>query len=84
MTYKGFAKGKSIELEQALPFPDGQPLDVSVEPVDGEAASGSPPAVLRALDEPPHVAGSDVDELERVIERGRIPVTTRTVFDPQK
>lgn len=31
MTYKGVAKGKIIELEEALPYSDGQAVSVSVE-----------------------------------------------------
>jgi hypothetical protein len=31
MTYKGVAKGKIIELEEALPYSEGQAVSVSVE-----------------------------------------------------
>lgn len=35
MNYKGIAKGKTIELEEPLPYPQGQPVSVSVEPLRG-------------------------------------------------
>lgn len=31
MTYKGIAKGKTIELEEPLPYSEGQPVSVSIE-----------------------------------------------------
>ena len=42
MPYKGVAKGKMIELEERLPYPEGQPLSVAVEPWGGTAVSGLP------------------------------------------
>ncbi len=73
MVYKGVARGKMIELEQRLPYPEGQPVSVSVEPVRGQAALGSPEPIRRAMHEPPHLESSDVDELERGLESGRLP-----------
>ena len=32
MARKGLARGKLIELDEALPFPEAQPVNVSVEP----------------------------------------------------
>lgn len=86
MTYRGIAKGAHIELDEPLPFADGQPVDVSVEPVNvesanGDAPPGSPAAILRALRQPPHLTREDVDELERAIESGKAPPTSKGIFD---
>lgn len=74
MNYRGLAKGKTIELEQVLPFPDGQSVLVSVEPWDESFPLGSPQAILRAMREVPHLCGNEVDQLEAAIERARLPV----------
>jgi len=42
-----------------------------------EAGAGSPTAVLRAMQEPPHPSPADVDELEATISAGRLPIRTR-------
>jgi hypothetical protein len=36
MTYKGVAKGKIIELDEALPYSDGEAVSVSVVKKNGE------------------------------------------------
>jgi hypothetical protein len=36
MNCKGIAKGKTIELEEVLPYPEGQPVSVSVEPLEAQ------------------------------------------------
>ena len=41
---------------------------------------GSSAAVLRAMQEPPHLSDSDVDELDAAIAGGRLPVQTRDLF----
>lgn len=81
MTYKGIAKGKIIELEKPLPYSEGQPVSVSVEPLEGQPRAGSPAVIRRVMHEPPHLKWEDVDELERVIEEGRLPVNHRSVFN---
>ena len=44
---------------------------------------GSPAAVLRFMQEPPHVPASDVDDLEAEILAGRMPVRDVDLFtDP--
>lgn len=83
MTYKGIIKGKTIELEEALPYPEGQAVSVSVQPLAEQARAGTPLAVRQAMHEPPHLPAEDVDELERVIRRGQIQVTQGGVFDSQ-
>ena len=47
MTYKGVAKGKIIELEEALPYSDGQAVSVSAEALHSDLLPGSAPAILR-------------------------------------
>ena len=42
---------------------------------------GSPQAILRAMSEPPHLNPEDVDELERAIEEGKLPVNWKSVFE---
>ena len=50
-------------------------VESSLEPRMGSAA-----AVLRAMQEPPHLSDSDVDELDAAIAAGRLPVRTRDLF----
>ena len=42
-----------------------------------EHRAGSPAAVLRAMQSPPHPSASDVDELDEAIAGGRLPIRTR-------
>jgi hypothetical protein len=52
----------------------------SLVEVDPEHRAGSPAAVLRAMQASPHLSASDVDELDRAIASGRLPVRTRDLF----
>lgn len=79
MTYRGVARGNTIELEQPLPFRDGESVEVSVEP--GRARAGTIEAILRAMSEPPHLTDEEVDELERSIAEGLLPVRHEGLFD---
>lgn len=81
MTYKGIAKGKIIELEEPLPYSEGQPVSVSVEPLEGHARAGSPAMIRRVMHEPPRLKWEDVDELERAIEEAKLPVNHGSVFN---
>jgi hypothetical protein len=45
-----------------------------------EASAGSPAAVLRAMQAPPHPTAADVDELDAVIAAGRLPIRARDLF----
>ena len=80
MIYKGVAKGKSIELEEQLPYPEGQPVSISVEPLVGQPDPCSPAAIRQVMHEPPHLKSEDVDELEKAIEQGKLPVQQESVF----
>ena len=42
--------------------------------------AGSPAAVLRVIEEPPHLSSADVDELDAVIAAGRLPIRARDLF----
>lgn len=81
MTYKGIAKGKTIELEEALPFRNGEQVSVSVEPLQMARECGSPSAILQAMDAPPHLPPESVDELLREIAAGKLPVQPKGVFE---
>ena len=81
MTYKGIAKGRTIELEEALPYRDGQPVHVSIEPAPELPEKGSSAAIRRAMHDSPHLEREAVDELERAIAQDRLPVTEQGVFD---
>ncbi len=74
MVYKGVARGKTIELEQRLPYPEWQALSVSVEPAHEHAILGSPDLIRRTIHQPPHLEPRDLAELEDAIENGRLPV----------
>lgn len=82
MTYKGLVKGKSIELEEALPFPDGELVHVSIEPFDRSGVFDGASAIRSAMHAPPHLAPNDVDELDRVIAEGKLPVRHGDLFGP--
>jgi len=75
MNYRGLLKGNTIELAERLPFPDGQPLRVSVEAWPAPPPAGSAP---------PHLSRSAVDELEAAIAQGQIPVNDGWAFNAGK
>ena len=81
MTVRGKARGKTIELDEALPFPAGQPLDIHIEPATAEAAIGSPARLLEAVRQPPHVSAEDAAEFQRAIQSGTLVPDERGVFD---
>jgi len=82
MNYRGLAKGNSIELTEPHPFPEGQPLRVSVEVWPSRA--GNARTLRQAMHTSPHLAQADVDELEAVIHQGKIPVNDGWVFNEGK
>jgi hypothetical protein len=47
-----------------------------------KARAGSPTAVLRAMQEPPHPSSADVDELDAAMLVGRLPIRTRDLACP--
>jgi hypothetical protein len=42
---------------------------------------GSGPAIVEAMAKAPHLSPGDVDELERLIEEGKLPVREEGIFD---
>ena len=54
-------------------------LSSLVEVAPGPPA-GSPAAVLRVMQESPHLSSADVDELDAVIAAGRLPIRARDLF----
>ncbi|MEA3345931.1 MAG: hypothetical protein U9Q78_06795 [Chloroflexota bacterium] len=70
-TYRGVVKDRTVVLEEGTALAEG--TEVLVTPL--EAALGSPRAVLAAIDAPPHPKPEDVEELRRLIEEGRQPVS---------
>ena len=52
----------------------------SLVEVTRESRAGSPAAVLRVMQEPPHLSSADVDELDAVIAAGRLPIRARDLF----
>jgi hypothetical protein len=60
-------------------LPTDRILEVDVRDA-GLPTRGSPELVLRALLQAPHVPTEDVDDLERAIGAGRLPVRFDNVF----
>jgi len=81
MTIKGIVRGKTIKLEEALPYPDGQ--SVMIDIYTEQALSGSPNMLRKAMHEPPHLLWTDVDSLEREIEDAKLSVIQNGVFDEE-
>ena len=61
MTFSGTAKGRQIDLDEALPFADGTRVKVDVSP-ESAARRGSPRALLR-------LAGTLTDQEVDVVEK---------------
>jgi hypothetical protein len=80
MHARGTAKGKIIELDEALPYVDGCPVRIMVEPEE-VALRGSPAAIRQVMHEAPHLAAADLEALDQAIEAGRLPVQERPVFE---
>ena len=81
MNYRGLAKGKTIELEEALPFPEGQAVWVSVEKGGTVSPPGSPEAILQAVRDGPHLGARVVQELQAAIQSSRLPVGASLNFN---
>jgi predicted DNA-binding antitoxin AbrB/MazE fold protein len=66
-----------LEPLEKLVLPEGTEVSVQFE----TPTAGSPAAVLSAMRSLPELEPSAVDELERAIEEGRLPVRAESVFD---
>jgi len=65
-SFRGVMKGQTlVELDSAVPLPDGTPVEVT--PL--RPKTGSPQAVLAAMEAEPKLTAEDVAELERAIAR---------------
>jgi len=84
VVYRGIARGKTIELEEFLPYVEGQPPRVSVEPFAGQRQPGSPAAIQQAMHAPLHLTWEDVDALEQAIAEARLPVQDSSVFEEEE
>jgi hypothetical protein len=84
MTYKGVAKGKIIELEETLPYSDGQAVSVSVEVLHPDLQPGSAAAILKVMRSLPDLNPDDIDELERLIRQERLPVRMQGEFEKEE
>ena len=71
VTCKGVVKGKTVTLEETANLPEG--VEVLVTPL--ESVKGSPQAILAAALAPPHLDAEDVNELMKLIEEGKRPVS---------
>ncbi len=56
-------------------------MTVSVVAGGSTPSYGSAAAILEVVRLPPHIDPADVDEFERAIEAGKIPISYRGVFD---
>ena len=81
MTYKGLARGRIIELEEPLPYCDGQQVAVSVEPISFEQQPGTPLSILKVLKDLPDIGIEEVDEMERMIKQGSLPIRLQGEFE---
>lgn len=69
ITYTGTANGNQIQLNESLPYPEGQLLKITIEPL-AETRTGSPAAILQAMTQPPHLKDGDIEALNQAIAEG--------------
>lgn len=81
MEFIGVAKGKRIELAEMLPYAEGQVVRILVEPIEEQLQLGVPLAIRQMMHASPHLEWEDVDELERIMSEGKLPVYQESVFD---
>ena len=68
--------GKVLVPTEAVDLPRGRILDVEVADLE---PTGSVEAILRAVSGPPHLEREAVDELDRAIDAGKLPVRFNSV-----
>ncbi len=83
MTMRGIARGRIIELEEPLPYADGQAVDVSVNASTDLPPIGSGARILHTLRTAPAVDPAAVDELERIIRESKRPAPPGGAFDDE-
>ena len=79
-SYKGVARGRVIHLQGGVSLPKGTSVTILVD----EPPKGSPAAVLEALRRMPRVRPGLVDEMDRMIEEGKLPVRAEGIFDKRR
>ena len=72
-TLEGIAAAQKKSVEQVA-------VERLQRAVDAQHAAGSPEAVLRAMEQPPHVGADAVEELNAAIAAGRMPARESDVF----
>lgn len=72
MTYRGIARGRMIELEERLAYPEGQAVEVSVSAEPSKTAGAIADLIRRAMHAPPVLDNDVVDVPERVMGAGRL------------
>ena len=83
MSYTGWIKGRTIELDEPLPFADGQSVTISVERAEPVARAGSPRAVLAASRQSPHLSPAAVATLDAAISAARLPSSAGLMLNDQ-
>ena len=81
MTYRGVVKGKTIELEEPVPYPQGHGVVVSIEPITNYTEAGSPVRIRAVMHEPPRLDSAAVDDLDRSVEAAKFAVRPGGTFD---
>lgn len=73
---------RHVELDEPVTEIEG-PVEVVLRPATEKptGTAGSPVAVLNALRALPNLEAGDVDELERMIEEGKLPTGSEGLFD---
>ncbi len=74
--------GKVLVPCDPVELDEGRVYNIQVEATP-DHPRGSPAALLSAMHEPPHLANDEVDELERLIEEGKLPVNFAGPFDEE-
>jgi hypothetical protein len=72
--------GKVLVPTEPVDLPKDRVLEIDVREID-ELPKGSPELIRRIMRELPHVPPEDVDEMERQIEAGKMPVQYKGEFD---
>ncbi len=80
MACRGIAKGNVVQLEEGTSLPEGTEVIVQVQ----ETKRGSPEAILAVMRGLPEIDPIKIDELERFIEAGKLPVRLENVFEQQR
>ena len=79
--------GKTLVPLDPVDLPTGRVLEIEVRE-DVDAASGlrkgSPELLLKVMSQLPKLTKEDTDEMERMIEEGKMPVRYDGVFDDLK